>query len=320
MMMDVVFVVAGLVLLFFGGEGLVRGAVEIATKFKISTLLVSLVIVGFGTSVPELLVSVQAALDNAPDIALGNVVGSNIANIFLILGVSAAFTPIMCGSAPIRRDMVAVIAASLLLAGFSMTHDISWVGGSAMLVLLVGYLTYCYSRERKDQASAELAAHIKEDLSVDPPPAQAPFYKSVLWTLGGLAMLAVGAKILVIGAVNIATAAGVSQAVIGLTLVAIGTSLPELATAAVAAMKKHADVVIGNVLGSNLFNILAILGITGVIVPIPFAGRIADIDVWIMLAVAFVLAAFVFTVGRLGRGVGWAFLAAYFGYMVWLFM
>jgi cation:H+ antiporter len=315
MMMDIIFVVVGLVLLFFGGEGLVRGAVAIATRLKISTLLVSLVIVGFGTSVPELLVSVQAALKGTPDIALGNVVGSNIANIMLILGVSAVFGTVLCGTREIKRDMLAVIAASGLLAAFSFTHDIGPVAGAIMLVVLSSYLWWCYHSERKTQASEALRAHIEEDIS-----AGEPLLKSVLYTIGGLGLLVVGASLLVDGAVSLATAAGVSQAVIGLTLVAVGTSLPELATAVVSAIRKHSDVVIGNVLGSNLFNILAILGITGLITPIPFAGRIADMDVWIMLGVAVLLAAFVFTMGRLSRITGAAFLAAYVGYSVWLFL
>ncbi|MBU0799530.1 MAG: calcium/sodium antiporter [Alphaproteobacteria bacterium] len=314
-MMDIIFVVVGLVLLFFGGEGLVRGAVAIATRLKISTLLVRLVIVGFGTSVPELLVSVQAALKGTPDIALGNVVGSNIANIMLILGLSAVFGTVMCGTREIKRDMLAVIAASALLAAFSFTHDLGPLAGIVMLGMLTAYLWWCYHSERKTQAAAVLREHIEEDLS-----AGEPLLKSVLYTLGGLALLVVGAKLLVDGAVSLATAAGVSQAVIGLTLVAVGTSLPELATAIVSAIRKHSDVVIGNVLGSNLFNVLAILGITGLITPIPFAGRIADIDVWIMLGVAALLAAFVFTMGRLNRATGVAFLAAYVGYSVWLFL
>lgn len=314
MLLDFIFVVAGLVLLFFGGEGLVRGAVAIATRLKISTLLVSMVVVGFGTSVPEMLVSVQAALAEKPDIALGNVIGSNIANILLILGLSAVLSGVACASREIRRDVLALVAASLALALLSFTHVINAAAGGTMLLALALYLGWCYRTERHTQAQEELGGHIEEELA-----AQGPLWKSILYTLAGLALLVAGARLLITGAVAIAMEFGVPEAVIGLTLVAVGTSLPELATAVIAAMRKHADIVIGNVLGSNLFNILAILGVTGIISPIPFAGRIAALDVWVALGVAVVLALLVYGRGYLGRVTGILMLLAYAGYTAWLF-
>lgn len=316
MILNIVFVVIGLVFLFFGGEGLVRGAVAIARRMGLSTLLVSMVVVGFGTSVPELLVSVQAALAGTPDIALGNVIGSNIANILLILGVSAVLGGVACQSASIRRDVLAVLFSSLVVVGLSLAGMIGMLAGMAMILSLSVYLGWCYVLERKSGSQQEeLGDHIEQELA-----AHGPLWKSVLFTLGGLAFLVIGARLLITGAVAIAMDLGVPEAVIGLTLVAVGTSLPELATAVIAAMRKHADVVIGNILGSNLFNVMAILGVTGLISPIPFVGRIAQIDVWVMLAVTLGLVAIVFLRGHIGRVVGALSLAVYTAYTVWLFI
>jgi len=313
---DIFFVIIGLALLFFGGEGLVRGSVAVAVRLGLSTLLVSVVIVGFGTSVPELLVSLQAAFKGTPDIALGNVVGSNIANVLLILGVAALMAPVICNSTDMRRDALVGVGAAALLGVLSFAGYLSWYAGIMMVTGLTAYLWYCYHSERKKAAAAVEAEHIQEEFHTD----QDSLGKGIAFALGGLVLLAAGAHMLVEGAVSLASAAGVSQAVIGLTLVAIGTSLPELATAIVAALKKHADVVIGNVLGSNLFNILFVLGATATITPIPFGGRLAEIDVWVMLVIVTMLFALIAWKGKIGRVTGAGFLAAYLGYTVWLFV
>lgn len=317
--MDSVMILSGLVALFFGGEWLVRGSVGVAKRLGISTLLVSLVVVGFGTSAPELLVCVKAALSGAPDLALGNVVGSNIANILLILGVAAVIRPIPCGHAGIRRDALAVLAASLILASLSFFHEISRISGSLMLLLLLGYLYQAYRLEKKATVSEklqmqELEAHIEDEIHA----ARDHTLKSVVLVLVGLGLLVVGADWLVTGASAIARHFGVSEAVIGLTLVALGTSLPELTTAFIASFKGHSDIIIGNVLGSNLFNILGILAVTAMIAPLALGGRIVELDLWLMLGTAVLLYPLIRTghvINRLEGGVCLALYAAYIGLM-----
>lgn len=315
MFMDIAAVIAGLALLFAGGEALVRGAVSIAGRLGLSTLLVSTVVIGFGTSTPELLVSLQAAMSGMPDIALGNVVGSNIANILLILGIAGIIAGVECRSAAIRRDALAGVAAAVLLCGASFLHRLSWPAGLVMVGTLAAYIAYSYfTEQRQNRENAELRRHIEAEKPLDD-----GMGKALLFTVAGLVLLLVGARLLVSGAVSLAQSWGVSEAVIGLTLVAVGTSLPELTTAVIAALRKHADIVIGNILGSNLFNILGILGITAVVTPLPFAGRIAETDMWVMLAVVATLAAVIFLRGQIGRSVGISFLALYAGYNIWLF-
>lgn len=310
---DTAFIVAGLVLLYFGGEGLIRGSVSLAARLGVSTFLIGAVVVGFGTSTPELLVSLRAALGGSPDIALGNIVGSNTANILLILGISALLSPIACAGRGVRRDALAGIAAAALLGALSFTGHIGRTAGAVMTAALAGYVFYCYRAERA--AANERGQHLREDMTVNDGP-----WRAVLFILGGLGLLLAGANLLVDGAVSIARAAGISEAVIGLTLVAVGTSLPELAASVIAAVKKHADVAIGNILGSNLFNVLFILGLTGVIAPVPIAGRIAEFDIWAMLAVSVLLLGVIVRRGQIGRAAGSAFLALYAAYCGWLFV
>lgn len=314
--MDYAYVAAGLALLLLGGEGLVRGSVAVAERLNLSTLLVSMVIVGFGTSAPELMVSTAAALKGAPNIALGNVVGSNIANILLILGMSAVIAPLACTRPEIMRDALAVLVASFALVGLAQHGMIGRLAGFIMVVALGAYLSYAYLTERNASRRDEVfRERIAEDLGK---PGMGLATALTLCVLG-LVFLVAGAHLLVEGATAIARRFGISNAVIGLSLVAVGTSLPELATAAISAYRKHQDVVIGNIIGSNLFNILGILGVTGIVVPIPIEGRIADIDIWIMLAVAIALAPIIWTGRVISRVEGGAFLTLYVVYMAWLF-
>ena len=306
-------IVGGLALLFAGGEALLRGSVAIANKMGLSTLLVSMVVVGFGTSAPELLVSLSSAFKGAPNIALGNVVGSNIANVLLILGLSALFAPIACTRFEIRRDSLAVVLASIVLVALSLYGAIGRVAGIAMLVSLIAYLSYAFVTDRNS------ANGFRERLERDVGHADLPMPVALAFCLGGLAALAGGAHFLVEGATALAAAFGVPNAVIGLTLVAVGTSLPELATAIVSAYRKHPDVVIGNVIGSNLFNILGILGVTGAVIPIPFEGRIADVDVWVMLIVAMILTPVIWTGRAISRFEGGAFACLYCVYVGWIY-
>lgn len=309
-MIDALMIISGLLLLFRGGEWLVHSSISIARRMGLSTLLVSLVVVGFGTSAPELLVSVQAALAGASDIALGNVVGSNIANILLILGIGAVFSAIHCQKREVLRDVIAVTVASLILAILSFTGLIDRLVGIGFIVLLAGYLFYCI---RKGQHMPEIIHENFTDMSDF-----MPLKKAVPFAVFSLATVVIGAKLLVTGAVYVARDFGISEAVIGLTIVAVGTSLPELATAIAAARKKETDIIIGNVLGSNLFNILAILGITAVITDIPFRGQIATYDVWIMLLVSILLMAIVLWRKAISRNSGYLFLILYAVYMGWL--
>lgn len=315
MLLDYLAVGAGLVLLFVGGEALVRGAVAIAERLGLSRLLIGLVIVGFGTSTPELLVSVRAALDGAPEIALGNVVGSNTANILLIGGLAALLMPIAGWQRTAVREGLVMALVALVTLGLVQGETITRTVGLAMLVVLAGYLFASAWLERRDRAARAFAHEAEEFEDI---PLARPWLAPML-TLGGIAALVFGADLLVKGAVNIARAFEVPDAVIGLSLVAVGTSLPELATAIVAAIRRHSDVVLGNVIGSNIFNVLAILGITVTIQPITVDPRFRDIDTPVMLAASLVLLTLLFATKRIGRLPGALMLAAYAGYMAVLF-
>jgi cation:H+ antiporter len=307
MFTDIGLLLAGLVLLFFGGEFLVRGAVSLANRLGLSPLVIGLTVVGFGTSAPELLVSVDAALRGSPDIAVGNVVGSNIANVLLILGLSALVWPIAAGQAGLRRDMGVMVAATVLLLGLAQTGVITRLSGMAMVVLLAIYLFIVTRAGRKEEFDGEETA------------TRMAGWKEAAAIIGGLAALMLGADLLVGAATNIARSFGVSEAVIGLTIVAVGTSLPELATSLVAALRRHSDVAIGNVVGSNIFNILGILGVASIVTPLPVAQRIAEFDVPLALGVALLLAGIAIALRSIGRIAGGAFLAAYLLYVIWLF-
>ncbi|MEQ8251473.1 MAG: calcium/sodium antiporter [Oceanibaculum nanhaiense] len=310
-------VAAGLVLLFLGGEGLVRGSVAIATRLGISKLVVGMVIVGFGTSAPELVVSLQAALAGSPDIALGNVIGSNIANILLILGIAALLTPLANEDGGIKREALVMLLAAAALVAALWYGELNRLIGFALLAGLAVHLTLAFLKERRSRADiAEGAAHEHEADEVSDVPLKLPI--AIIATLAGLGLLVVGAELMVEGSTAIARDFGVSEAVIGLTIVAVGTSLPELATAIVAAIRRHADVVLANIVGSNIFNVLAILGITATIAPIGVSERFLLIDGPIMLAVtllAFVILLRARTVSRL---IGGGFLASYCGYILFL--
>lgn len=318
--MDFLLVLLGLVLLFAGGEALVRGSVAISQRLGISTLLIGVVVVGFGTSTPELLVSIQASLAGQPDIALGNVVGSNIANILLILGISAVICPVVCAATAIRRDALAVVGVSALLVALSFSGSVSALSGAVMVALLIAYLVLSYRMEVRATKALATAGGASNDaaLAAEAPPA-IQLGVSLLMSAGGIVMLVFGADFLVDGATNLARRAQISEAIIGLTLVAVGTSLPELATAISAAFKKHSDVVIGNILGSNLFNILSILGITAIIKPVPLSGQIARFDMPLNLSVALLTLAIITLSRRVSRLTGALFLLGYAVYVGWLY-
>jgi len=302
--MDYLYILGGLVGLFFGGEGLVRGSVGIARRLAIPPLLIGLTVVGFGTSTPELLVSVDAALRGVPDIALGNIIGSNIANILLIVGVSALVWPITVSVGTLRRDTGVMVAAAVVLLPLFYMGQIGRLSGAMLFAGLLGYLVWAY---RQPGAAAPEA----EDV-----PAPASTLVSLLWVVGGLAALMLGARFLVDGAVAIARGYGISEAFIGLTIVAVGTSLPELATSLIAALRRQSEIAIGNIVGSNIFNILGILGITAVITPIPVSPRFLSFDLPIMIGVTVLLTALLLTRPVVGRATGVILLVGYVAY-VW---
>ncbi len=296
-----------------GGEALIRGALAAAHRFGISPLLSGLVIVGFGTSAPELVVSVDAAVSGRPDIALGNVVGSNIGNVLLILGLCAMITPLAVRPLALRRDAVVVVAASLLFLLLAGGSALARLDALFLLAALAAYLVWAYLSERSGTIpSAEM--HVAEGEEVHELP-RSPVM--VLLAVGlGLLLLIGGSKVLLLGAVSIAGELGVSEAVIGLTLVAVGTSLPELSISVLAAVRRHADVAVGNILGSNIFNLLGILGVSALLQPLPVPARMLEFDQWAMLGTALLLILFLFTGRRLSRLEGALLLLGYVLYLV----
>ena len=309
---SILLLVGGLVLLALGGELLVRGAVGMAARLGISPLLAGLTIVGFGTSMPELATSVQAALGGAPGIALGNVIGSNIANILLILGLSAVVAPLAVNPASYRRDSLAMGGSALLATGAVMLGVIGLVPGLVLVAALGGYLWWAY----KSESAAHDAEAQRHEAEVDERPVPPDAGPVVLggMIVAGLVAAIFGAGWLVDGAIVLAEAAGVSQSVIGLTVVAIGTSLPELIACLVAVVRKHGDVALGNVVGSCIYNICGILGLTAVIHPIAVPAEIARFDIWIMLGVTLLLLLQLRSGWRLSRVEGAVLLALYAGY------
>ncbi len=302
--MDYLYVALGLIGLFLGGDALVRGSVGLARRMAIPPLLIGLTVVGFGTSTPELLVSLEAALGGVPDVALGNVVGSNIANVLVIVGATALIWPITVAGATLRRDTAVMVGAALALVPIFALGEVGRPAGAVLVAALAGYLIWAYMQPG-DTAPDEA------DL---PPPMPAP--RAVMWLVGGLVALLFGARFLVDGAVSIARDAGLSEAFIGLTIVAVGTSLPELATSVVAAFRRQSAIAIGNVVGSNIFNILGILGLTAIITPIPVAPRFLGFDVPVMIAVSLLLTALLLLRPSIGRITGALMLAGYAAYIV----
>lgn len=310
--MDLVWLVSGLALLVLGADGLVRGGVALARRLGVNPLLIGVTVVAWGTSTPELVVSIEAALKGLGGIAIGNVVGSNIANIGLILGTAALIHPIAIRPQAIRRDGLFVFAATAVFLAIALTADrLVWWHGLLCLGLLTGMTALTYLQERRgDTPSGSLHAAEAEEVGAVP----LRLWLAVVMVLGGIALLVVGGELMIGAAVNIARAFGVSEVVIGLTLVAVGTSLPELATSVVAAFRRHSEIALGNILGSNIYNILAILGVASLIAPVPIAPEIARVEMWVMAVFAlFLLPALV--AGRVGRALAALMLAGYLGYV-----
>jgi len=311
MVMDVLLVIAGLTILVFAGDALVRGAVNLALRLGIPALVVGLTVVAFGTSAPELLVSVQAALAGQAGIAVGNVVGSNIVNVLLILGLPLLVTVIRTSRLDTRRSYWIMLASLVLFAGLAFTGPLVWWHG---LVLLAGLLAMLFDNYRIAMAHRAATADVELE-GVEPGMSG---LKIALFLVLGLLGLAVGARLLVEGAVNIARVIGVSETVIGLTLVALGTSLPELVTSIVAAVRRQADVAMGNVIGSNTFNTLGILGVTALVAEVPIDPQVLWFDNAVMIGVSLMLLPFVVFRRDMGRLTGIVFVGVYVAYTIWL--
>jgi cation:H+ antiporter len=308
MLTDIVLVAAGLAALFFGGEWLVRGAVALAARLGLPALLISLTVVGFGTSTPELLVSASAALRDEPDIALGNVVGSNICNILLIIGLSALVAPMRHWDGGIKRDAVVMVLAAVATLGIVQFTEIGPIAGLLMLCFLAAYLAFAYHAGKNSAETGALGTVPTLTVTM-----------TLVFLLAGLVLLFGGAEALVRGASSMARTFGISEAVIGLTVVAVGTSLPELATSLVAAFRRHSDIAIGNIVGSNIFNIFGILGVTAVITPVGVSENFRAFDGPVMLLVSVIFAAMLFAGRSIGRVPATLLLAGYASYVSVLF-
>ena len=298
---DIFLVCVGLVVLVFAGDILVRGAVALAIRVGLSPLIVSLTVVALGTSAPELVVAVQSALEGKPGLAFGNVVGSNIANVLLVLGIPAIIFPLMSNGQDSTRSYVSMVMATVLFIVACSLGELTPTHGILFLILLVLILI--------DSIRTSKSADLDEfDTNIG-------IKRTWALTLGGLILLPLGAEALIRGAVGLAKDFGLSEAVIGLTIIAIGTSLPELATTVAAAIRRQADVAIGNVIGSNLFNLLAIMGVASLFGPLPVPETFMSFDVWIMLAAALILAPFLFRNIAIGRTMGVAWTVLYLIYI-----
>ena len=307
MLLDIVFIIVGVALVLWGADRMTDGAVAIAQRLRIPQIVIGLTIVAMGTSMPEFFVSLTSALKGTTDIAVGNVVGSNIFNTLLIVGVAAMVTPMTIMKSTVERDMPWSVVAMLLLAVFSINHSVSRWEAAFLFALFVGFVTYTVVSARKNKTSVKTDEGSKS---------YSPFMAACLVVLG-LACLIVGSNLFVDAATRVAQTLGVSEAVIGLTIVAGGTSLPELATSVVAARKGQSAIAIGNVIGSNIFNVLMIVGITGLVYPMNIQG-ITIVDLSVFVGSIFLLWAFSYTKYKVERWEGTVLTAIFLVYMSYL--
>ena len=321
----------GLLLLVVGGELLVRGSVRFAEMLGMSPLLIGLTLVGFGTSTPELVTSVQAALAGSPGIAVGNIVGSNIANILLILGLSAMIFPLQVQNSALRRDGTLVVGTAVLLSAVSAFWLLDRVVGVAFIAILIAYIFYAYRQEVGVPAGGEHTAAFEKtrcaegvaprmdtaNTATKAPSRLATMAIALATALVGLAIVIVAGSYFVDGAIRLARSWGISETIIGLTIVAVGTSMPEFVTSVIAALRKQSDVALGNILGSNIYNILGIGGLTALIAPTAVPPEIMRFDNLVMVAVSLALLVFMATGRRLSRIEGGALVA---GYVLYVFV
>lgn len=306
----VIYVLGGFVLLGAGGEGLVSGAVALADRVKVPPLIIGLTVVAFGTSAPELTVSIQAALQGQPDIAIGNVIGSNISNMLLVLGVAAVIQPIVAHGKELRRDGTVMLLVTLGFCGVALLGDLSRPVAAVMVAGILVYTVFLYRMGKDDEPDTKLDGNPLAGAGL-------PLILPVL--LLGTGAVVWGADLLVNGAVALAVEFGVSEAVIGLTVVAVGTSLPELAISVMAAFRGQAALAVGNIVGSNIYNILLILGVTGLVQPIIIAPAFAGMDIWVLLGVSAVTVCLLSYLKGIPRPAGGLFLIGYVCYLGVLF-
>ncbi|MFD0859789.1 calcium/sodium antiporter [Roseovarius aquimarinus] len=306
----------GLVILLLAGDALVKGAVNLSLRVGIPALIVSLTIVAFGTSAPELLISVNAVLMDKPGLALGNVIGSNTANVLLVLGLPAIISVLHTSGCETRKTYVFMLIASVLFIGLAFLGTFTFWSGLLLLAALA-YMLFDAARDAKRHRRAVAAAGPVEE-EVEGADPDMPWWRIIVFLVLGLVGLPLGADLLVDNASIIARQYGVTDAVIGLTLVALGTSLPELATTVMAALRRQADVALGNVIGSNMFNLLAIIGITALVGPIPVDPEFLTFDLWVMLAASLILIPFVFFKIDIGRVWGVLLTGAYLAYVTFV--
>lgn len=305
MILNFVFILLGLVLLVGGGEAIVRGSVSVADRFGISKALIGATLVGFGTSLPEFVATFGAATQGAYGIAFGNVLGSDIVNLLLILGLCSLIYPMASPKKGLKRDFFFVMTASLACLLGIMLGGISQIFAAILCILFLSYMIVVFRSDRKS-------------LERDIPNAQYPLWTAVILVLIGIALLVGGADALIRGAVGVATAFGVSEAIIGITIVGVGTSAPELAASLVASVKKENSIAFGNIVGSNIFNVFAVLGITGFIFPLTVSSNFSVIDGIVLVAATAIMFGFALTKGRISRLEGAALAIAYVAYLVWL--
>ena len=304
--MDFFWLVLGLVILIFSGDYLVKGAVGVAEKFKISPLVIGMTVVSFGTSAPELFVSIKAAWEGSPDLAIGNVIGSNIANIALVLSITVLIFPIIVDRNSKIIDWPMMMFSSILFYVFSLDNVISTIEGVAMVSILLVFTILLIRNSRK----------LNLDLDVDIDGTPSNMGLTVLYLIGGLVGLKFGADWFVEGAKGVAKSFGMTDKVIGVTIVAFGTSVPELVASGVAAYRRQTDISLGNLVGSNIFNILIVLGITSIITPIQVAESVMVFDMYWMLGIALALYPMMFIGKKMGRIHGLILLSAYITYIV----
>ena len=309
--MEYLQVIGGLTILVISGDFLVRGSVSLAQRLGISNLAVGLTVVAFGTSAPELMVGIDAVITHAPTVAIGNVVGSNIANVWLVVGAPAVFASMYCAAPKFPVNMLLMVAISVLFMVIALAFGgFDFRIGIVFVILLAIFVRYA----SRSKATKEDYGKILADLESSPGRSFS-LRNSIGLTTTGIIGLAIGAHVLVQGAVGVAIDLGIGEAVIGLTVIALGTSIPELVTATVAAFRGHCDVAVGNVVGSNIFNILGVIGIASFFGTIPVPEGILQFDLWVMLIAALTLLPFALFRITIGRKIGLAYLALYAGYI-----
>ena len=309
-MFELLLIPISLLLLYIGGESTLKGVLSIAKKFQLSNILVSAVIIGFGTSLAELTVSIEAVLVGSPDLALGNIVGSNTANILLVTSLAALIAPITIKHLKINRDIFVMGLAAALLLLFKYTDWLNLFTGMIFLLILISYIVFSYYEDQKNSKKNKNETDVKSKLSL---------FKSILYSVVGISILIFGGWLLVTTSIMIAKNYGISETVIGLTILAVGTSIPELTTTIIASIKKHNDLVIGNILGSNIFNIFGILGITLLIEPIPVTNEMMKKGIWEMIAATILFILILKFLKKINKIIASVMLILYATYLVYLF-